>query len=46
MNERTIQMSNLYNIVLEVLKQDARFFSEDGVLLRNSVYEAAMQLDT
>lgn len=29
-----------------VLKQDERFFSADGVLLRNSVYEAAMKMDS
>ena len=39
-------MSNFYDVVLEVLKQDERFFSEDGVLLRNAVYEAAMQMDS
>lgn len=39
-------MNNFYNEVLEVLKQDTRFFSEDGDILRNAVYEAAMQMDT
>lgn len=39
-------MSSFYNAVLEVLKQDERFFSEDGFLLRNAVYEAAMQMDS
>ncbi len=38
-------MANFYDEVLEVLKQDARFFAEDGTLLRNAVYEAAMQMD-
>ena len=38
-------MSGFYNTVLEVLKQDERFFSVEGTLLRNSVYEAAMQMD-
>ena len=38
-------MSNFYDIVMNVLKQDDRFFSEDGLLLRNAVYEAAMQMD-
>ena len=38
-------MSGFYNSVLEVLKQDERFFSAEGTLLRNSVYEAAMQMD-
>ena len=35
-----------FDTVLEVLKSDERFFTEDGVLLRNAVYEAAMQMDT
>lgn len=39
-------MTKFYDTVMNVLKQDNRFFSEDGVLLRNSVYEAAMQMDT
>ena len=39
-------MSSFYDVVLDVLKQDERFFSEDGVLLRNAVYEAAMQMDS
>lgn len=38
-------MSNLYEIVFSVLKQDKRFFTDDGVFLRNAVYEAAMQID-
>lgn len=38
-------MSNFYNIVLEVLKQDTRFFTTEGDILRNAVYEAAMQFD-
>lgn len=39
-------MNNFYETVLGVLKQDDRFFTEDGSLLRNAVYEAAMQMDT
>lgn len=38
-------MSNFYNIVEDVLKQDKRFFTENGEILRNSIYEAAMQFD-
>lgn len=38
-------MNNFYEAVLGVLKQDDRFFAEDGSLLRNAVYEAAMQMD-
>lgn len=37
---------SFYNVVLDVLKQDERFFTDDGQLLRNAVYEAAMQMDT
>lgn len=37
---------SFYNVVLDVLKQDDRFFTDDGQLLRNAVYEAAMQMDT
>lgn len=36
---------NFYDKVFEVLKQDERFVSVDGELLRNAVYEAAMQMD-
>lgn len=39
-------MTKFYETVLNVLRQDNRFFTEDGVLLRNAVYEAAMQMDT
>ena len=39
-------MGNFYETVLTVLKDDERFFAEDGTFLRNAVYEAAMQMDT
>ncbi len=39
-------MENFYNTVLVILKEDKRFFAEDGTFLRNAVYEAAMQMDT
>lgn len=39
-------MANLYDAVLDVLRQDRRFFAEDDTFLRNAVYEAAMQMDT
>ena len=39
-------MNSFYETVLGVLMQDNRFFTEDGRLLRNAVYEAAMQMDT
>ena len=38
-------MSNLFDEVLAVLRQDERFISEDGTFLRNAVYEAAMKMD-
>ena len=38
-------MTKFYETVIDVLKQDSRFFTDDGVLLRNAVYEAAMQMD-
>lgn len=36
---------NFYETVLDVLKGDERFFSANGELLRNAVYEAAMKMD-
>ena len=38
-------MSNFFDKVVEVLKQDERFFTAEGELLRNAVYEAAMKMD-
>ena len=38
-------MVEFYQTIIEILKQDDRFFTDDGVLLRNAVYEAAMQMD-
>lgn len=38
-------MTKFYETVIEALKQDTRFFTEDGILLKNAVYEAAMQMD-
>ncbi len=35
-----------YDVVLDVLKHDERFFTDDGQLLRNAVYEAAMKMDS
>lgn len=37
---------SFYNALLNVLKCDERFFTDDGQLLRNAVYEVAMQMDT
>lgn len=39
-------MADFFNTVVEILKQDQRFFTEDGELLRNAVYEAAMKMDS
>ncbi len=38
-------MAIFFETVIEVLKQNERFFSAEGELLRNSVYEAAMKMD-
>ena len=38
-------MSNFYDVLLSVLKQDESFIAQDGTFLRNAVYEAAMQMD-
>lgn len=38
-------MANFFEILVEVLKTDERFFTEDGTLLRNKVYESAMNMD-
>ena len=39
-------MANFFDTVISVLKQDERFFSAEGELLRNAVYEAAMKMDS
>ncbi len=38
-------MANFFETLVEVLKADERFFTEDGMLLRNKVYESAMNMD-
>ena len=38
-------MSSYFETVVEVLRQDDRFFSTKGEFLRNAVYEAAMKMD-
>nr|MCR5558940.1 site-specific DNA-methyltransferase [Schwartzia sp. (in: firmicutes)] len=38
-------MTNFYETVLKVLKQDSRFTADDGTFMRNAVYEAAMEMD-
>jgi len=36
---------NFYETLLKVLRQDDRFFAEDGSFLRNAVYADAMKMD-
>jgi len=38
-------MANFFETLTEVLKTDERFFTTDGTLLRNKVYEQAMNMD-
>lgn len=38
-------MSNFFDTVIKILKADDRFFTAEGELLRNAVYEAAMKMD-
>lgn len=38
-------MHNFYDTLVKVLSADKQFFSEDGILLRNKVYECAMRMD-
>ena len=38
-------MTSFFDTIIEVLKQKDSFFTEEGELLRNSVYEAAMKMD-
>ena len=38
-------MANFFEKVLDVLRTDDRFFTAEGELLRNAVYEAAMKMD-
>lgn len=39
-------MTNFFDTVVTVLEQDERFFTADGELLRNAVYESAMKMDS
>ncbi len=39
-------MNNFFDVLLDVLKQDERYFSADGEFLRNAVYESAMKMDS
>ena len=38
-------MANFFDTVIGVLRQNEKFFSAEGELLRNAVYEAAMKMD-
>lgn len=38
-------MHNFFDTLVQVLSADKKFFSEDGILLRNKVYEHAMRMD-
>lgn len=38
-------MANFLETLMDVLKADERFFTEDGALLRNKVYESALNMD-
>ena len=38
-------MANFFDAVVSILKTDERFFTAEGDLLRNAVYEAAMKMD-
>lgn len=38
-------MPNFFDTLIEVLKQDERFFTAEGTLLRNRVYESAINMD-
>ncbi len=38
-------MTNFFETLIEVLQADERFFTEEGTLLRNKVYESAMNMD-
>jgi len=38
-------MKSFFKKIIDVLQQDSRFFTAEGDLLRNAVYEAAMKMD-
>jgi len=38
-------MTNFFEVLIDVLRADERFFTEDGTLLRNKVYESAVNMD-
>lgn len=38
-------MANFFDTLVDILAKDERFFTNDGTLLRNKVYESAMNMD-
>ena len=40
-----MEEKNLFDAVKEILEKDSRFVSDDGNILKNAVYEAAMKMD-
>ena len=40
-----ININGFFETICSILKSDERFFSAEGELLRNAVYEAAMKMD-
>lgn len=39
-------MNSLYNELLNVLKTESKYFTEDGEILKNAIYEDAMKMDS
>ena len=39
-------MNSLYNELLNVLKTESKYFTEDGEILKNAIYEDSMKMDS
>lgn len=39
-------MNKIYQNIENILREDERFFTSEGEMLRNAIYEAAMQMDS
>lgn len=39
-------MQKLYDVLVSLLKTDSRYFTEEGEILKNAVYEDAMKMDS
>ena len=39
-------MQKLYDVLINLLKTDSRYFTDEGELLKNAVYEDAMKMDS